>query len=280
MKGIILGVLCVCAVSVFAQVDSVTVVNAYRYVGVLYTGSFQQGGNITHDATLRFGGEATVALDSEIGLTGLAGYETGVAGKGIAFGKINLGWQTPIVMIKAGYMPRPITLAMRPAPFTPNGQFEPPALSAMPGGGLGFSMKREISHNLGHFTVGMFYLTPSRLIEWNAAYGVNANPFEFNVAGFASEARKGIAVKASAWKSSCTVFSTSDSVFTGLLAIGTSIVDPYLNANYHRSARKFDKLEVGWTKTYALSSINALMLIGMGYQHHTRGVNAYVRMSF
>lgn len=259
----------------FAQ-DSAVV--ASRYAGAFYIGSYDKDGTVKNDITVRAGGCATLPMFERVVLSAQAGYETRLSGEWVAFGKFCFERKSSLVDVGVGYMPRPITLAMRPAPLSAGGHFEPPALAAMPAAGTGAYLAKQFASGWPTVMLSTYYLASSQSVEWNGSVQGTFGSVELRAAGYASRIRKGIAANVVIRRASFTVFTTSDSVFTALLVMPTAVFDPYVNVNYSRARHDFDHLEIGLTKVYQLPYGGAQMLIGIGYQYHSKLLNTYVQL--
>lgn len=264
-----------CGTTGFAQQDSA--ISYSKYIGVLYTGSYDSDGIISHNATFRLGGDAVLPVIEQITLSARAGYDVGSSGKGAAFGKMFFERKSSVVDIAVGYALRPIGAAMRPAPLTGDGHFEPPSLAVMPASGTGLRLGKQLWNNGPSVMAGLFYLAPSRSGEWNLSVRQKAGSVEFLAAGYTSRIRSGIAAKVATDYATVTAFTTSDSLFTGLIVVPTKVCDPFVTVNYDRNTHRPLNLEVGWTKVFALRD-GFHALVGMGYQQHSRLLNMYVQM--
>ncbi|MFA4936751.1 MAG: hypothetical protein WC575_00440 [Patescibacteria group bacterium] len=257
----------------FAQLDSLKVTKTYA--GILYTGSYNSELTITHEASIRVGGDFTAPLFESIELGAWAGYDFSPSSNSV-FGKFVLSKDFGTIKIAGGFMPRPITLIMRPMPLTSGGHFEPPAIAAIPGVGTGLAISRQFA-NGPFIQVGSYYLAPHKKIEWNACLEQKTVLGTLKLGGFASTVRKGIAAGVECDEMTLKWFVANDKVTTGFVEYRAKWFAPYVTANYNKYSRSFDHLELGWTKVY--QGPNGIQtLVGMGWQYHSKLTNLYVQV--
>ncbi len=267
----------ICCFNVLIAQDSAII--ATKYVGAFYIGSYDPNGVLKNDVTFRIGGDAILPVYEHMTLNVRAGYDVcQSSGKQMAFGKFFFERESSFVDGAIGFMPRPITFAFRPAPLSADGHFEPPALAAMPGCNTGAYVAKKIGDDGPAIMAGTYYLAPSRSVEWNASAKQKIGSLEIRIAGYASRVQKGVAAGIHIGEASLTGFTTSDSIFTALLVVPTSVITPYLNVNYSRARHDYDHLEIGVVKTYCLPYGGAQMLVGVGYQYHSKLLNTYVQL--
>ncbi|MEK7465609.1 MAG: hypothetical protein AAB631_02420 [Patescibacteria group bacterium] len=255
--------------------DSITFSTSYG--GVLYTGSYRpENGAVLNATSFRLGGKILAPAFSGFVFRGEAGMDLSPSGF-VSIGKLRIERDIQGTLSKfiIGQISRPITAFLRPAPFTPGGHFEPPSLAAMPGSGTGFVLSYQ--NSILAFQEGIFYLPSGKTIEANAGLSYTTVWGNINVAGFGSYIRKGIAFGVEQKELTLKCFIASDSVTTGFCKYRTEWCTPYVTANYNKVDHSFDHLELGWTKTYK-GPDGMGVLIGMGWQYHTKLTNVYVQI--
>lgn len=266
--------------AVLAQQD--TAIKFSKYVGTFYTGSYDNEGVQTKDITFRIGGDAVLPVFERVTLNTWLGYEAGPATKGCSFGKFFFERKSPVINAGLGYMPRPIAIKMKPHPLSADGHFCPPALQAIPALETGACVGRKLWNEGPELIMGVFYLAPSqstdRAAEWNVSLDQDFGLFNVIVAGYTSPVRSGIAAKVKTEDLSLTMFATNDSVFTAHACYQTRFGDPYVNMNYNRSARSFDDLQFGLTKTFSMPYFGAKMLIGAAYWQHNKSTAIFLQL--
>lgn len=255
--------------------DSSTVV-LKNYAGVFYIGSFSANGMPNSFSTGRVGSDATLPLQENLTLNTWVGYEIGSDGSGSAFGKFFVEYAHSSYAFRLGYQPRPIARAMRPAPLTPQGQFEPPAVAAIPGAATGVTLQKQLEHGLD-VNVGSFYLPQSKSVEWNISLTQKlVQGAGFSLAGYASRVQKGIGLFVWTEWLNLKGFATDGSTVTGFIETPTTFCAPYLNLIYDRSGNVFQSLECGLTKVYRTALPNTEVLVGIGYQPKNETVACHI----
>lgn len=259
----------------FAQDQAVS---GSEYVGVFYTGSYDNNGSLRNDVTFRVGGDAVLPIVGSLTLNARSGYEMGPSTKGVAFGKFYLEHASCLGIVSVGYLPRPITLAFRPAPLSADGHSEFSATAVIPGCGTGVRVKETLFDGGLTAMIGAYYLAPSQSVEWNASTHYKFGSIDLRAAGYASRVRKGVGVGVLTPNASLITFTTSDSLFTSLLSMSTTAGEPYVNVNYNRNSNSFSSLEFGITKTYRMPYAGAQMLVGIGYEYRAKVINTYIQL--
>lgn len=257
--------------AVVAQ-DSLTA--SIPYLGVLYTGSYDGDGAITHFSSVRLGGKVLAPAIFGTEFQAEAGYDLSPT-KSISFGKFVLRGTTPAGMVSVGWVTRPIAIYMRPTPISAGGHFEPPSLAAMPGSGLGTTLAGTIGGMA--FQAGPYWIPTTKSVEWNAGAKWDAGFFEMRIAGFVGKLRKGFATSFIRKEATLTTFVDSDRNVTGFFEYRAPWFSPYITGNTDGTFENWKHLEIGWTKLYqGPNGVKALL--GMGWQYHTKLVNAYVQI--
>ncbi|MFA5155318.1 MAG: hypothetical protein WC453_02690 [Patescibacteria group bacterium] len=258
-----------------AQTDSA--ITASKYLGVLYTGTYDQDTNLKNNVSLRLGSDAVLPIMDQLNLNVRGGYETGTGGNS-AFGKFYLEWSPEFLKCYLGYAPRPITLVFKPAPLSADGQLGRSALKPIPGSNLGAYAAKEIIPGKLSLMAGSYFLAPSKSVEWDGSIKYKPGAIEFLLSGYTSRINRGLAVGFKTAAISVTGFTTSDSLWTAWLNVKTKVLNPYVSITYNRNRHKYGQIELGWDKIFSLPYGGAKVRAGMSYECQAKLLNTFVQM--
>ncbi|MEK7512751.1 MAG: hypothetical protein AAB601_00965, partial [Patescibacteria group bacterium] len=223
------------------------------YTGLLYAGTYDRDGVLTHDASVRGGVEVLVPTASWGTATLRAVYRSNGSAAGHFFLTVPIKGETEF---RVGHMPRSVS-TQKPHPVSAGGHFEPPAKQAIPGAAGGVGLK------FGGGTVGVYYNQTRNAVEWNAGAATRVGDISAEVAGYLHRYTWGGAVTVSAPVGTFMLFNEHAVTAAGFLEIKTPLGAPYFTEVWDYQKKKHN-LEIGVTQGFSTSSFP--VLLGFGYK--------------
>lgn len=264
---LVLLAIIIIACPIFGQVEL-----SKKYAGVLYTGQYDEDGNLKHDSNFWVALEITAGINNAKVIFREIYKSTGSFGQ--FFIDQKLGKNTNMLV---GFMGRPTAFLNRPAPI--DGQFEPPALSIISGSATGAIISQKISES--SIYGGIYYIPQNKIPEYNI--GFKTGPI--GIGGFWSKVNNGIAGTIKNDFITLTGFHESQKTNSFFCEVRVEkFCDPYAFLIYDRNTKSLTNCEIGWTKSFALKPViddfNANTLVGMAYNTASKTANIYFWVYF